>query len=553
MLAVVAACLLRLVTASPSVETPFGRIDGQAKVPGQGEAACEEFIGIPFAEPPARFQPPEPWNKSFRDGKFSATAFGSPCLQVATIGQTPGLVGSEDCLYLNVWRPAGSSNSSHLAVMLWIHGGGFIEGASESPMIPYTSFYDGCRLAAQQGVVVVSLNYRMSIFGFGTFGPAPHGLFDANWGFQDQREGMRWVKNNVAAFGGDSKLVTVFGESAGAISVFHHLASPLSKGLFRAAIMESGLPSAVSGAYGANRTAHIAAALGCNSTQALRDCLVSANSSLLAAAAAANCKDFFSNECWGAVVDGVELQDYPDNIIVRGEGLPVPTLSGFNTNETNLFVWESFPLPMNKTQQREYLLRAFVIDKDPRATFTEKELDEVMEAYNMVYQGTDYRLAVAALLSDFTFKCGTVISGIANSMKAPAYLYRFDQRPSCPPAIAAIPGTYHSLEIPLVFGNTPPPRLPGECDFDAAEQALSDGMQERWANFAKTLLPEGTNPSLSPRWPLFTNSTRKVMLLKEPALAVEDLSSGQAETCTWLYSMLKKPPSGLQAEVVVMV
>eukprot|EP00971_Amphidinium_carterae_P141946 2811694-Amphidinium_carterae.1 len=406
-------------------------------------------------------------------------------------------------------------------------------------------------MAARQGVIVVSLNYRLSIFGFGTFGPSPsHATFDANWGFQDQREGMRWVKDHVGAFGGDAKLVTIFGESAGGMSVFHHLASPLSKGLFRAAIMESGFPAAVSGAYGANRTQHVAAAVGCTSKVAVRDCLLTTNATVLAAAAAMNSIDVFASEAWGAVVDGIELQAFPDDIVFRGESLPVPTLSGYNTHEARIFVYRAFPLPMNKTQQREYLMRVFVEGRDARVTFTEKELDELIEVYNSKYPDMDSRVAVSALLSDFTFICGTVVGGLANSLRAPAYVYRFDERPACPHPLDGVPGVYHGLEVPLVFGNQPPARLPGECDFNATEQALSDDMQQRWANFAKTLLPEGTHQSVT--WPAFTNATRKVMLLKTPP-SVEELAPGHAETCTWLYSMLKKTPIVALQEASIMV
>jgi len=551
MLAVVAACLLRLVTASPSVETPFGRIDGQAKVPGQGEAACEEFIGIPFAEPPARFQPPEPWNKSFRDGKFSATAFGSPCLQVETTTGNLRLLGSEDCLYLNVWRPANLSGHTRLAVMLWIHGGAFREGASESPESPFTVFYDGCRMAARQDVIVVSLNYRLSIFGFGTFARSADG-YDANWGFKDQREGMRWVQNHIAAFGGDRELLTIFGESAGAMSIFHHLASPLSAGLFRAAIMQSGFPQAVSSAYGVHRTAKVASAVGCSGAS-LRECLLSSNSSALALAAAENCMDVFAQEEWGAVVDGEELDDYPDRIIRRGDSAAVPTLSGYDSNEANLFVYMEFTTAINTTQEKEYLKRVFVVDRDPRATLTEKELEEVMDVYNSKYADPDARVPLSALLGDYTFICGTLTNGVLQSTRAPAYVYRFDQRPDCPQARHSIPGVYHSIELPYVFGNPPPTQWPIACEFSPLEQALSNAMQERWASFAKTLLPEGRQASSSLAWPAFTNQTRQMMLFKEPHLLVEELPASKLNTCSWLYSFQNPEIDGTQRATVIAV
>jgi len=227
-----------LAQAVPQARTASGPVRGAT------DAGVDAFKGIPFAAPPVgalRWQPPQPakaWTAP-RD----ATHYAADCMQLpfpsdaAPLGTAP----AEDCLYANVWRPAGVKAGAKLPVLVWIYGGGFVNGGSSPPT------YSGAALA-RQGIVMVSFNYRLGRFG--TFAhPAlattPH---EVDFGLLDQLAALRWVKRNVAAFGGDPDAVTIIGESAGGMSVHAMLTSPAAQGLFRAAVIQSGGDGSYKGA-----------------------------------------------------------------------------------------------------------------------------------------------------------------------------------------------------------------------------------------------------------------------------------------------------------------
>lgn len=207
-----------------TVTTTSGRVCGKTK--NWRGHKIESFLGIPYAETTAaenRWRAPIP--KTPGGTVLRATQFGPACPQ--KIGEDSPYVQSEDCLSLNIWSPKG--NKRKKPVMVFIHGGAFVEGTSQAPV------YDGQRLAASGDVVVVTLNYRLGALGFlyGTGG------LSGNYGFLDQQLAMRWVKDNIARFGGDAGNITLFGESAGAMSVGLHFVAPQSEALFNAAIIES--------------------------------------------------------------------------------------------------------------------------------------------------------------------------------------------------------------------------------------------------------------------------------------------------------------------------
>lgn len=207
----------------------------QGSVRGTEGHAARVWKGIPFAKKPVgdlRFQPPEPpeaW-----EGTFEANEFGPVCTQnkdIAAMLGAPAENMSEDCLYLNIWAPAGPREG--LPVMVWIHGGAFRAGAGSSPL------YDGASMAENGGVIVVTINYRLGAFGFLHLAGLDSS-YSANLGLLDQIAALKWVRENIKAFGGDPEQVTVFGESAGAMSIASLLAMPAAKGLFQKAILESG-------------------------------------------------------------------------------------------------------------------------------------------------------------------------------------------------------------------------------------------------------------------------------------------------------------------------
>ncbi|CAH1239405.1 CES4A [Branchiostoma lanceolatum] len=224
----------------PVVPTKYGRISGYTAAADYSGAAVRTFLGVPFAKPPTgdlRFMPPvepEPW-----DGVREATTFGAACPQEGMY--LPGFAEpfytadrdwSEDCLYMDVYAPVRSSGAEDpLAVMVYIHGGGWQVGTGSNS--------NGTQLAAEQNVIVVTFNYRLGVFGF--LGTGDHHA-PGNAGLLDQTEAIRWVKDNIANFGGDGDRITIFGLSAGGMAVSLHLLSPLNSGLFHRAITQSGSP-----------------------------------------------------------------------------------------------------------------------------------------------------------------------------------------------------------------------------------------------------------------------------------------------------------------------
>jgi para-nitrobenzyl esterase len=228
-------------TPAPSQATPVVRVES-GELQGVVDEGVASFKGIPFAAPPLgdlRWRPPQPASKW--TGVRQAADFGANCMQgrfgpPPAPGAPPAPVPSEDCLFLNVWRPAGATPPAKLPVMVWIHGGGFMGGSGASPNTSGAQF-------AKQGVLLVSFNYRLGRFGFFAF-PALRGErpdeTKGNYAYMDQIAALQWVKRNIAAFGGDPNNVTIFGFSAGGVSVHSLLASPMARGLFHKAIAESG-------------------------------------------------------------------------------------------------------------------------------------------------------------------------------------------------------------------------------------------------------------------------------------------------------------------------
>ncbi len=306
------------------IRTQSGLVEGMPSADGK----VRVFEGIPFAAPPAgklRWQAPQPvaaW-----EGVRQATSFGARCMQAPIysdmIFRDPG--PSEDCLYLNVWTPATSADS-HLPVMVWIYGGGFAAGASSEPR------QDGSKLA-EKGVVVVSMNYRLGVFGFFAHpeltAESPQHA-SGNYGLLDQAAALDWVHKNIASFGGDPDKVTIFGESAGSISVSAQMASPLSKNLIKRAIGESGSVFMLSLPTMSLRDAEqqgnaFAAAVGAANLDALR--AMSAKQLLDAAWQQRSRSRFWPN------VDGYFLPEKPKEIYAQGKQAHVALLAGWNTDE----------------------------------------------------------------------------------------------------------------------------------------------------------------------------------------------------------------------------
>ena len=258
-------------TEPPVVQTLYGGVLGFRKRIHDGlqqHHKVDAFLGIPYAIPPTgnkRYAPPEPLKPW--DGTLNGTFYGSACVQPpdttfegfhGSEQWNPNVEMSEDCLFLNIWAPSSRNPTELKTVMVWIFGGGFFSGCASLPL------YDGSYLAATQDVIVVNMNYRVGSFGFLSFGtPEAPG----NMGLLDQTLALQWIQDNIEFFGGDPAEVTIFGESAGAVSVGLHLLSPLSSPLFRRAIFQSGSPvtpwAVISPEQARNQAMRFATALNC--------------------------------------------------------------------------------------------------------------------------------------------------------------------------------------------------------------------------------------------------------------------------------------------------
>ncbi|MCZ9342539.1 carboxylesterase family protein, partial [Streptomyces sp. TRM76130] len=312
----------------PVVATRYGQVRGEA-----GETA-HSYLGIPYAAPPVgalRWRPPAApasWT-----GVRDATAPGDPCVQTASDSPWGDLAGpgtpSEDCLYLNVHTPARPSLLKR-PVMVWIHGGGFTVGSG--------AFYDGSTLAADGDVVVVTLNYRLGAFGYlahpDLAGESAEGV-SGNYGVLDQQAALRWVRDNVAAFGGDPDNVTVFGESAGGGSVCHQLVSPRAVGLFDRAIAQSGCGFALPTQESQQRVGSAwADSLGCADAACLR--ALPADRVLTAAQS--------PTARWTPNVDGAVLPRQVMDALESGRFHRVPVLQGTTADEGRLSVATTYDL-----------------------------------------------------------------------------------------------------------------------------------------------------------------------------------------------------------------
>jgi len=457
------AVVLLLPSLAPAdpIRVDSGRISGVAS----GDVRV--YKGIPFAAAPVgklRWRPPqpvEPW-----EGVRRCTEFGPWCPQPKPVlGKELGPT-SEDCLYLNVWTPAKSPDAK-LPVMVWIHGGGHTTGSGAA------SFYEGTRLA-RQGVVVVTINYRL-----GPFGYLAHPLLSkesergvsGNYGMLDQIAALRWVQRNIASFGGDPGCVTIFGESAGAVSTCRLMVSQLAKGLFHRAIAQSG------GAHGRNRHLRktwygmepmekvgerIAAALGCDQADDVLAALRATSAEALLKATNPAQGLFGKGTRFGPVIDGWALPDDPVDLWQAGKQHDVPFMAGSNADEGSIFLRQ---LPIRRVLGYKLTVRMMFRERadDVLALFPVTRDDEVQAAASRL-------VGVSAFVAPMRW--------LARSMAkvdAPGYLYHFTRAPQS--GLAKPYGAFHGLEIGYVFGTLKPALGPTPRDWE-----LSKAMSACWAH-----------------------------------------------------------------------
>jgi para-nitrobenzyl esterase len=464
------------------VRTEAGNLEGSTSTDGK----VQIFKGIRYAAPPVgalRWKEPQPvpnWQ-----GVRKATEFGARCMQGNVFGDMVfrDAAPSEDCLYLNVWTPKASPDAK-LPVMVWIYGGGFQAGATSEPR------QDGEPLA-HKGVVVVSMNYRLGIFGFFSHPEltkeSPHHA-SGNYGLQDQSAALQWVRKNIAAFGGDPENVTIFGESAGSFSVSALMASPTSKALIHRAIGESGAffgrtlaakPLAESEQDGVK----FAQSIGADTLEKLRG--MTAQQTLEAASKDKNAFRFGPN------VDGHFFPESPSEIYAKGNEAHVALLAGWNHDEGSYHMFFGTDPPTKENYAKKAaqmfgekapdVLRAFPGETDEQA----KSSADLLATANFIGYGTWKWI-------EMQVKTGN----------SAVYRYEFDQAPPLAPPAAGAPAStespraYHSAEIEFVFGMLDSKKLPWRPE----DYELSEQMGSYWTNFAKTGNPNGTG---LPQWPQY--------------------------------------------------
>jgi para-nitrobenzyl esterase len=463
----------------------------QGCLQGKADDDIRSFKGIPFAAPPVgalRWKGPGP--PPIRAQVLVAQVFGPRCVQPQSLQVSPA-PQSEDCLNLNVWTPAKGKS---LPVMVFIHGGGNTTGsASDTFGLGSTILYDGYELAKRGQVVVVSIQYRLNILGYFVH-PALAAESDSktsgNYGLMDQIAALRWIKDNIESFGGDPSRVMLFGESGGGTDVCALVASPLAKGLFSAAIMESGgcggRPKAEMEAWGANLTEKA----GCSQSADVISCLRQRNAGDLIKAI-----DLTAVQPGGKIVvmsgptvDGYVLPLSPYEMLKAGRHNHLPFVIGVNAEET---ASPLFRIPQ-MLSQAEY-------EATIHRQFHGGLADRILKRYP-VKDFASPRAALIAVTTDYQFLCPArqYLRALANSQKEPAYGYVYTQVMNGGPARQL--GAAHGLELFYVFqtmNRLGPGYSPTPEDYKLEKAALN-----YWTNFAATGNPNGSG---LPNWPRFNS------------------------------------------------
>lgn len=466
---------------------------------GSLEGNLRVFKGVSYARPPAgpaRWKPPVAFGSW--DGVRDALEFGPSCVQPVrrkdSLYAADMMPVAEDSLNLNIWAPASAQDAP---VFVWIHGGSLIWGGSSEP------HYDGSRLA-ERGLVAVSINYRLGLFGFLAHPALNVETADGvsgNYGLLDQIEALRWIRRNIAAFGGDPDNVTIAGESAGALSVLALMCAPLARGLFSKAIAQSGyaisFPSLSQSRFGERAAEQIGdsliRSLGVADIAALRDMDAL---ELAAAALEAGYAPTFT-------VDGHVLPRQIVETFDRGEQANVPLLAGFNTGEIRSLRFLA-PQPPGDAATYEAAIRERYGNL----------ADEFLALYP--HDTTEEYLLEAVRDAMYGWTADRAVA-YQTTLGPPAYLYLFDH--AYPAAVEAGLQAFHAAEIPYVFGTlgSAPPPWP-RIDDNARERAMSDAMAGYWESFARTGRPEALG---QPEWRPYSHDRAYMRFAETPHLETD--------------------------------
>lgn len=442
------------------VQTAYGAVRGKHL-----DSASDAWLGVPYAAPPIgarrfrRPERPEPWS-----GELGVTAYGNACAQNADgMASALGAGLSEDCLYLNIHSPA--ADDAKRPVLVWIHGGAFLSGSGAT--------YDGALLAESGDIVVVTINYRMGAFGFVNLRSVVGDSVDDNIGILDQIQALRWVQENIAAFGGDPTKVTVAGESAGSVSIALLMVCAQATPYFQQAIMQSGTFSLTDGPIVSEElAAHYAADLGLGPGDV--DKLNALSTADLVASqkrVSSKLKGMVSAAPW---FDGSLL---PESLeAARATPTPqIPLLAGANRDEITLFS----KLPGDILPTKRAVLEALL-----RKQFGDSRADTILATY------PQKRWATTALGSDFAFVMPTAHFALRHSEHSPTWFYRFDYS-------NLILGATHGLELVFLWDFKGVLSLVARGPMTNTKRALGTRMQRAWISFVRDGDPGSEWPDFS--------------------------------------------------------
>jgi len=488
-----------------TLRTPQGVVHGTAT------AGTRAFLGVPFAAPPVgplRWRPPQPaapWTSTLQ-----ATRTSAPCPQIVPIVGT--FEGSEDCLYANVYTPAAVPARPR-PVMVWIYGGGFQVGSSTDDTV--------ANYAASHGMVSVSFNYRLGSLGFlalPALAAEDPGRGTGNLGLLDQQAALRWVRANIAAYGGDPGRVTIYGESAGGMSVCVQLVSPASAGLFERAVTESGPCTLPAQPLAAAETqgAALGTALGCPPPPAQLACMRSRPARQVIEALPPDPTFLFGQGAqWGPVADGVTVPTDAAARLASGRFHRVPVIVGVNRDEGRLFValhQLELGSPLTAAQWAPAVDAYFGPTVGPK-----------VRAHYPLADYPDAGAALGQAIGDAVLACPAVRSAQVLARTVPVYEYEFTHVPNpfILPTTGIDLGAFHSAELPYVFQG--PTQSSGNFAFTPAEEHLAATVSSAWARFAATGSPSGGGLV----WPRLTTPTGPYLVLDTPTSVATGLKASQ--------------------------
>ncbi|WP_440114614.1 carboxylesterase/lipase family protein [Paenibacillus sp. QZ-Y1] len=477
------------------VNTRYGTVQGDLL------HGTSVWKGIPYAKPPVgelRFQAPaspESW-----DGVREAKQFGPENIQPRN-HQAEGISGeppveSEDCLYLNIWTPDKESNNP-LPVMVWIHGGSFVSGAGSQPM------YDGTQFALRGDVIVVTINYRLGPLGFLHMAPLGEG-FASNVGLLDQIAALQWVQDNIEAFGGDSNNVTVFGESAGSMSIAALMAMPSAKGLFHRAIMQSGASQFVPAEQASAIRDGMLKVLGVTPSDLQKLKTVPVEQIIAAGETVKQQSGTGMALLFQPVLDGVTLPKAPLQAVDEGSAQDIPVLIGTNLHEGSLFIQPHVPYSKE-------------IDMVQAVDFMTPDLENrvaIADSYPKTADGQ------AQMMTDLFFWRSAVQYATAQQKHAPVWMYRFDW---VMPEHPLLRKSIHSIDIFFAFHTLPVLKFMN-AEPDAAAAELADKVQDAWISFAKNGKPETAGVD----WPAYEQD-RATLIFNHDIELIHDPEASKRE------------------------